>query len=95
MSGAAVIQLVVPRPPAPVDEQCIALLERLLADAKAGQFNGIACITITSDHAGSYSALGTSFDGAGIEQNAHTAVGGCEVLKRRLLDKLFNWDEVE
>lgn len=92
MSGE-VIKLVALRSPSPVDERCVALLERLLADARAGQFNGIACFTITSDHAGSYSALGTSFDGDGIEQNAHTAVGGCEVLKRRLLDKLFNWDE--
>jgi hypothetical protein len=93
MSGADVIQLVAPQPPSPVDERCIALLEKLLADARAGEFNGIACITVTSDHAGSYTALGTSFDGAGIEQNAHTALGGCEVLKKRMLDKLFRWDE--
>lgn len=88
-----VIKLVEAGPPSPVDERVIALLERLLADAKAGAFNGIACITVTSDHAGSYSALGTSWDGAGIDQNAHTALGGCEVLKKRMLDKLFVWDE--
>jgi hypothetical protein len=93
--GSNILKLVTPGPPAPVDENCVALLERLLADAKAGEFNGIACITITSDNAGAYSALGTSFDGAGIHQNAHTAVGGCEVLKRRMLDKLFCWDEAE
>lgn len=78
--------------PSPVDADCVALLEKLLADAKAGEFNGIACMTITSDHCGAYTALGTSFDGAGIIQNAHTAVGGCEVLKKRMLDRLFNWD---
>lgn len=92
MSGE-VVKLVVNGPPSPVDDRVIALLERLLADARAGQFNGVACITITSDNAGHYSALGTSWDGAGIEMNAHTAVGGCEVLKRRMLDKLFCWDE--
>lgn len=94
MSGE-VIKLVAPRPPSPVDDRCIALLERLLADARAGEFNGIACITVTSDRAGSYTALGTSFDGSGIEQNAHTAIGGCEVLKKRMLDKLFEWGESE
>lgn len=90
MSGE-IIQLVAPQPPSPVDEQCVALLERLLMDARAGEFNGIACITVTSDRAGAYSALGTMFDGEGIRQNAHTAIGGCEVLKKRMLDKLFEW----
>ena len=93
--GGEVVKLVAPQPPSPVDEKVVALLEQLLADAKAGEFNGIACITITSDHAGSYSALGTSWDGAGIDQNAHTAVGGCEVLKKRMMDKLFEWGESE
>ncbi len=91
--GADVIQLVAPQPPSPVDERCIALLENLLTAAKAGQFNGIAAITITSDHAGSYSGLATVFEGEGIEQNVHTALGGCDVLKKRMLDKLFRWDE--
>lgn len=96
MSDGPILKLVTNTvPPSPVDDRVISLLERLLEDAKAGQFNGIACVTVTSHAAGAYSALGTSWDGAGIEQNAHTAVGGLEVLKRRMLDKLFDWGEAE
>jgi hypothetical protein len=93
--SAEVVQLVAPQPPSPVDERCVGLLENLLVAARAGQFNGIAVITITSDRSGAYSALSTMFEGDGLEQNAHTAVGGCEVLKRRMLDKLFEWGETE
>lgn len=91
MSGEKIVHLVPSSPPSAVDGAVVGLLERMLADARAGHFNGVAIITITSDQSGAYSALGTAFEGAGVHQNAHTAVGGCEVLKRRMLEALFEW----
>lgn len=93
--GENVIKLVAPRPPSPVDPHVISELENLLERAKAGRFNGIAYVTVTSDAAGNYSALGTAWAGAGIEMNAHTAVGGIEVLKHRALMELFEWERDE
>lgn len=90
-SRANVVKLVASTPPSPVDSECVALLEKMLAAAKEGKFNGVALMTVTSDRVGSYSALGTSFAGQGVYQNAHTAIGGCTVLGRRLERALLVW----
>ena len=93
VSGGKVIQLVPETAPSPVSEECVKMLEQLLEKAKAGEFNGFACITVTADNCGHYTALGTMWAGNGVTQNSHTAVGGVEVLKKRMLDELFVWSK--
>lgn len=78
-------------PPLPVDADVVAELERLLTDAKAGKFNGLAYATITVTGAGAYTDAGTGFYGQGIVQSTHTAVGIVDGLKFRMLNELFSW----
>lgn len=77
-------------PPLPVDPEVVAFCEKLVERAKAGEFNGIAIVTMTCPNVGHYIACGTAWAGE-IGSSAHTAVGGVEVLKHRMLSDLFNY----
>lgn len=95
MSDGKILKLVGVGPPSPVDADVIEALEELLAKAKAGHFNGIAVATVTSEGTGKYSTTASLWAGDGIVNNAQTALGAVEVLKARMLQKLFEWDEDE
>jgi hypothetical protein len=70
----------------------VAKLEQLLEEAKAGQFNGLAFATVTSPHTGSYTEVGTGWEGAGVLQNSHTAVGAVSGLHYRMMRDLLSWE---
>lgn len=71
-------------PVAVVDQEVIALLESLLAHAKAGEFNGIAVATVQLAGAGQAINVGSAYAGEGILQARHTALGAAEALKQRI-----------
>ena len=86
MSADVVKLSAVSSPPLPADADLVARLEELLELAKAGEFNGIAYVTVTSPAAGAYIACGTGWSGAAVETGVHIALGGLAVLERRLVD---------
>jgi hypothetical protein len=78
-------------PPCAIDDEVIEQLESLLAKAKAGEFNGIAFVTITSPELGAYIGCGTGWAGQGVHQGVHTVLGGVDVLHQRLLREKIVW----
>lgn len=76
-------------PPSPVDDDVVALLRKLLRQAEAGEFNGLAVVTITSPQLGAYTGAGTAYAGSGVTEGVHTALGTVCVLQRRLERELL------
>jgi hypothetical protein len=78
-------------PPMPVDNEVVAQLEQLLVRAKAGEFNGLCVVTVTSPGVGAYTACGTGWWGEAVAGGVHIALGGIAVLQERLLRDLIHF----
>jgi hypothetical protein len=71
-------------PVSPSDPDVVSLLELLLERARAGEFNGLAVVTVELVGAGQVVGVGNAYAGQGIRQSVHSALGGVEVLRQRL-----------
>jgi hypothetical protein len=75
----------VTKPTLPVDEDLIIGLEALLEQARKGNIQGIAYITVRTNGAGQYETVGTGWRGH--LGGRHVVLGGLQVLNQRLLDE--------
>lgn len=74
------------KPTLPVDEDLIQGLQALLDEARKGNVQGIAYITVRTNGVGHYETVGTGWRGH--LGGAHIMLGGLQVLNQRLLAEI-------
>lgn len=86
---AEVLTLVENDAPTGVDEDVVKFAQRLLQSARDGDFQGVAIVTVQVSPEGVVTAVGNGYEGVGIKEHRHTAIGGVLALQDRMVRELL------